>query len=147
MPNLSDRFTAEARDAWSFTQKEAAPSLISPEHLLLGLLRAEKGIAGTLLKELGIDLDAARTVVGANTSGKVGTIGKLGLTPTMKRVIEFAVLEAMQRGLEHVGTEQLLLGLLREEESTVTEVLAGAGLSREDVRQRLLEVMQSKWSS
>ncbi|HET8631858.1 MAG TPA: Clp protease N-terminal domain-containing protein, partial [Thermomicrobiales bacterium] len=119
MADKFDKFTERARRVLTLANEEAQRfnhHYIGTEHLLLGLLR-EGGVAGQVLTDLGVDLGAARRavefIIGRDTStGR----GEIGLTPRAKKVIEYAVDEARRLNHHYIGTEHLLLGLLREGE-------------------------------
>jgi hypothetical protein len=111
---------------------------VRTEHLLLGLVKEGSGVAARVLKDLGIDLHAVRREVeGIVRCGPddVVWIGKLPLTPYAKRVVWSAIEEARQLGHNYVGTEHLLLGLLREREGVAGQVLRKLGLELPPVRQ------------
>jgi ATP-dependent Clp protease ATP-binding subunit ClpC len=142
-----DRFTKRARRVLTLAQEEAQRlnhSYIGTEHLLLGLLREENGVAVRVLKELGVDSRRARDMVERTVGrGQHSMYGKLALTPRTKRVIELAVDEARRLGHHYIGTEHLLLGLVREGEGVAVDVLKGLGVSLEKVRTQTTKVMQT----
>lgn len=116
---------------------------IGTEHILLGLIKKRSGIAANVLKNLDIDLHKVRLEVEkiVQSGPDMVTMGKLPQTPKAKKVIEYAIEEA--RNLQHncVGTEHLLLGILRETEGVAAQALTNLGLRLEDVRQELLELL------
>ncbi len=118
---------------------------IGTEHLLLGLLREEKGVAGNVLTRLGVDLERARQAVeGVVGRGDQLVSGELGLTPRAKKVIELAVDEARRLHHHYVGTEHLLLGVLREGEGIGAGVLERFGLSLQEVRANIIQVLKEQ---
>ncbi len=146
MANKFDRFTKKARRVLSLAQEEAQAlnhGYIGTEHLLLGLVREGDGVAARVLRDLGVDLPKVRQAVEDIVGrGKRTTVGRIGLTPRTKRVIELAVEEARRLGHHYIGTEHLLLGLVREGNGIAADVLASLGVSLEAVRRRTLEVMR-----
>jgi ribosomal protein L37AE/L43A len=143
-----DRFTERARHAMRLAQEEAQRlqhNYIGTEHLLLGLLREEKGVAGNVLTRLGVDLERARQAVeGVVGRGDQLVSGELGLTPRAKKVIELAVDEARRLHHHYIGTEHLLLGLLREGEGIGAGVLERFGLSLQEVRANIIQVLKEQ---
>ena len=116
---------------------------IGTEHLLLGLLREGEGIAATVLSNLGLDLEAIRHAV-ENMVAQAGgtlTIGEIPFTSNAKRVLELSVDEARQLGHNYVGTEHLLLGLIREGEGVAAKVLMDMGVDRKKVRDETLKLL------
>jgi ATP-dependent Clp protease ATP-binding subunit ClpC len=148
MANKFDRFTKKARRVLSLANEEAQSlnhGYIGTEHLLLGLVREGDGVAARVLKDLGIDLPKVRAgvedIVGR---GKRATLGRIGLTPRTKRVIELAVDEARRLSHHYIGTEHLLLGLAREGNGIAADVLASLGVSLDQVRRRTQDVMKQE---
>src|SRR5260221_14349382 len=143
-----DRFTERARHAMRLAQEEAQRlqhNYIGTEHLLLGLLREEKGVAGNVLTRLGVDLERARQAVeGVVGRGDHLVSGEIGLTPRAKKVVGLAVNEAQRLHHHYIGTEHLLLGLLREGEGVGAGVLEHFGLSLQKVRANILQVLNEK---
>jgi hypothetical protein len=118
---------------------------IGTEHVLLGLLREEEGVAGQVLTRLGVDLERARQAVERTVvHGDRTTGGDIHLTPRSKMVIELAVDEARRLHHDFIGTEHLLLGLLREGEGIGAEVLKNFGLSLQVVRANIIQVLQGQ---
>ena len=140
-----DRFSERGRMVITLAEEEARAlnhSYIGTEHLLLGLIAEGQGIAGRALSALGVTLEGARAaVVTVVKRGDRSVGGRLELTPRTKKVLELAVGEA--RRLEHrfVGTEHLLLGLLREGEGIAAGVLEALGLDLERVRAEVLRLL------
>ncbi len=145
MADKFDRFTKRARRVLTLAQEEAQRlnhNYIGTEHLLLGLVREENGVAVRVLKELKIDLKQIRERVERTVGrGQRAMYGKLSLTPRTKRVIELAVDEARRLGHHYIGTEHLLLGLIREGEGVAVDVLRGLGVSLDKVRAQTARVM------
>ena len=134
------RFTKRARRVLTFAQEEARQmnhNYIGTEHLLLGLVREENGVAVRVLREMEIDPRQIReTIERVVGRGQRVPRGKLTLTPRTKRVIELAVDEARRLGHHYIGTEHLLLGIVREGEGVAVDVLKGLGVGLEDIRAR-----------
>jgi excisionase family DNA binding protein len=142
-----DRFTKRARHVLSLAQEEAQRlqhNYIGTEHLLLGLTREGEGIAGQVLSKLGIEAEQIRTSVEAiiGHGERVVPVGSMPLTPRTKEVIELAVDEAKRLKHRFVGTEHLLLGLIREGEGVAAKILESLGLQLEQVRTETLQVLQ-----
>ena len=118
-------------------------SSIGTEHLLLGLLREGEGVAAQVLSNLGIEIDQVRHAVEAIIGrGERIVLGEIGLTPRAKKVMELAVDEAHRLNHRFIGTEHLLLGLIREGEGIAADVLKGFGLQLEQVRTETLRVLR-----
>jgi ATP-dependent Clp protease ATP-binding subunit ClpC len=143
---MHDKFTERVRKVIFLAREEAARlqhGSIGTEHLLLGLLREGEGIAATVLSNLGLDLDAIRSAV-ENMVAQAGgtlTIGEIPFTSNAKRVLELSVDEARQLGHNYVGTEHLLLGLIREGEGVAAKVLMDMGVDRKKVRDATLKLL------
>jgi ATP-dependent Clp protease ATP-binding subunit ClpC len=140
-----DKFTNRARRALHLAQEEAQRlqhNYIGTEHLLLGLIREGEGVAAKVLNNLGIDLDKARSSVESIIGrGNRVVIGELGLTPRAKKVIELAVDEARHLHHHYLGTEHLLLGLVREGQGIGANVLESLGANLEKVRVQTMQVL------
>lgn len=143
--NRFDRFTKRARNVLALSQEEAQRlqhNYIGTEHLLLGLIREGEGVASRVLKNLGIEVEQVRqSVEGIIGTGERVVQGELALTPRTKKVIELAVDEARRLNHRFVGTEHLLLGLIREGEGMASEILKRMGLQLEQVRAETLQVL------
>ncbi len=143
---MNDKFTERVRKVIFLAREEASRlqhDSIGTEHLLLGLLREGEGIAATVLGNLGLDLDAIRQQVEnrvAHTGGTL-TIGEIPFTANARRVLELAVDEARQMGHNYVGTEHLLLGLIREGEGVAAKVLLDMGVDRKKIREETLKLL------
>jgi ATP-dependent Clp protease ATP-binding subunit ClpA len=141
---MFERFTDEARRVLVLAQEEARllkHNFIGSEHLLLGLIRQGDGVAAQALGSLGIRLEVVREEV-QETIGPAGrsTSGSPPFTPRAKRVLEMSLREALQLGHNYIGTEHILLGLVREGESVAAEVLVSLGADLSHVRQRVIEL-------
>ncbi len=147
-----DRFTKRARRVLTLAQEEALRlnhNYIGTEHLLLGLVREENGVAVKVLRELGVEpgqvIRAVERTVGR---GERAPFGKPTLAPRTKRVIELAVDEARLMGHHYIGTEHLLLGLVREGEGIAVNVLRGLGINLDRVRtQTARNILQNQTQS
>jgi ATP-dependent Clp protease ATP-binding subunit ClpC len=143
---MHDKFTERVRKVIFLAREEASRlqhDSIGTEHLLLGLLREGEGIAATVLNNLGLDLDVIRHAVEsmvAQTGGTL-TIGEIPFTSNAKRVLELAVDEARQLNHNYIGTEHLLLGLIREGEGVAAKVLTDMGVDRKKVRDETLKLL------
>src|SRR5438132_13153663 len=146
-----DRFTERARNVMQLAQEEAQRlqhNYIGTEHLLLGLLREGEGVAGQVLTHLGVELEHARRAV-EGIVGRRDRIagGEIGLTPRAKKVIELAVAEARRLNHLYIGTEHLLLGLLREGEGIGAGVLESLGVNLEKARRETVSVLSGSSSA
>src|SRR5215212_8406283 len=152
MSDKLDRFTKRARRVLTLAQEEALRlnhNYIGTEHLLLGLVREENGVAVKVLRELGVEpgqvIRAVERTVGR---GERPPFGKPTLAPRTKRVIELAVDEARLMGHHYIGTEHLLLGLVREGEGIAVNVLRGLGINLDRVRtQTARNILQNQTQS
>jgi ATP-dependent Clp protease ATP-binding subunit ClpA len=142
-----DKFTERARTVLVLSQEEAQQlnhDYIGTEHILLGLVREGDGVAARVLNNLGIELHKVRSAVEFIIGrGDRMVMGEIGLTPRAKRVIELAVDEARRLNHHYIGTEHLLLGLVREGEGIAAGVLESLGVSLEKVRAQVIEVLKS----
>jgi ATP-dependent Clp protease ATP-binding subunit ClpC len=144
---MFERFTDRARQTVVLAQEEArllSHNYIGTEHLLLGLLREGDGLAARSLRRLGIQLDRVRSdveqIIGRGTEAPPGHIP---FTPRSKKVLELALREALQLGHNYIGTEHILLGLVREGEGVAAQVLVRRGADLDRVRATVLaEVKQ-----
>ena len=138
MANRFDKFTERARKVLALAQEEAQRfhhSYIGPEHILLGLVREEDGVGAKVLINLSVELNRVRAAVEFIMGrGEGSGHGEIGLTTKAKRVIELAVDEARGFGHSYIGTEHLLIGLLREGEGIAAGVLESLGINLEKVR-------------
>lgn len=143
-----DQFTKRARKVLSLAQEEAQRlrhHSIGTEHLLLGLVREGEGVAGKVLIDLGVDLEKARKAVeGSLGRGTHIVLGEIGLTSQAKKVIELTIDEARHLNHSYIGTEHLLLGLLRRGEGSGSGVLESFGLSLQEVRAKTLQILNGR---
>ncbi len=141
MSDKLDKFTKRARRVLTYAQEEATRlnhNYIGTEHVLLGLIREEEGLAAKVLRDLGVDQARVRQVVEDIVGrGQAAAGTRLSLTPRTKRVIELAVDEARRMGHHYIGTEHLLLGLVREGDGIAVNVLKSLNVSPEKVRNQL----------
>lgn len=146
MPNKMERFTQRARRVLSLAQEEAERlrhHQIGTEHLLLGLMREEGGVAGRVLRDLGLDLRRVEELVSRlSTSEYRGGVAQLDLSPGTKKVLELAVDEARRMGHHYIGTEHLLLGLVRQQEGIALDVLRRLGVNPDEIRRQTSKVLQ-----
>ena len=142
-----DRFSDNARKVLMLAQDEAQRfkhNYIGTEHLLVGLVRVEEGVAARVLTGMNVDLSKVRTAVEFIIGqGDRPTVGEVGLTPRAKRVIELAIDEARRLRHEYVGTEHLLLGLVREGEGIAAGVLESLGVNLDRVRHQVLTELRA----
>jgi ATP-dependent Clp protease ATP-binding subunit ClpA len=140
-----DKFTERTRKVLSLAQEEAQRfnhNYIGTEHLLLGLVREGDGVAAKVLSNLGANLNTVRDKVELIIGrGDRIVLGDIGLTPRSKKVIELAVDEARRLNHHYVGTEHLLLGLVREGEGIAAGVLESLGVNLEKVRSQTIQVL------
>ena len=140
---MFERFTAPARQMVGFAQDEARlleHNYIGSEHLLLGLLRAEAGVAADVLKDLGITLERVRDAVPSGGSGAELTSGQLRLTPRAKKVLELALREAFAFRDGYITTAHILLALTRVGESRAARILFDLGADAEHIGGEVLRV-------
>ncbi|GAC1324916.1 MAG: ATP-dependent Clp protease ATP-binding subunit [Chloroflexota bacterium] len=146
-----DRFTERARKVLTLAQEEAQRfnhNYIGTEHLLLGLVREGEGVAAKVLSNLGVELTKVRSAVEFIIGrGERQVVGEIGLTPRAKKVIELAVDEARRLGHHYIGTEHLLLGLIREGEGIAAGVLESLGVNLEKVRSEVIKVLTQTGST
>src|SRR5580658_9064704 len=135
---MYERFTDRARKVMQLANQEAQRfnhEYIGTEHILLGLVKEGSGVAANLRK---IRLEVEKIV---QSGPDMVTMGKLPQTPRAKKVIEYSIEEARNLNHNYVGTEHLLLGLLREQEGVAAQVLINLGLKLEDVREEVLNLL------
>jgi len=135
---MFERFTDRGRRVIVLAQEESrllGHDHIGTEHLLLGLIAEEEGIAAAVLAELGIDLETARSAVEEVVGrGDEMARGHIPFTPRAKKALESSLREALDLNTDHIGTEHMLLGIVRDYEGAAAEVLAKHGASPEAVR-------------
>jgi ATP-dependent Clp protease ATP-binding subunit ClpC len=142
---LFERFTDRARRVLVLAQEEARllnHNFIGTEHILLGLIHEGEGVAAKALESLGISLEAVREKV-EETIGPAGssTTGSPPFTPRAKKVLELSLREALQLGHNYIGTEHMLLGLVREGEGVAAQVLVSLGADLSRVRQQVIQLL------
>lgn len=142
-----ERFTKRAREVLRLAQDEAKRlnhSYIGSEHLLIGLMREDGGVAGKVLRELGLETNRVRAVVERLSGGKSAStpFSKIELSPTTKRLLEYALEEAKRMQQHYVSTEHLLLGMVRQNDGVAIEVLRKFGVSPEQVRRQTRRVLR-----
>ncbi|NPV26961.1 MAG: ATP-dependent Clp protease ATP-binding subunit [Firmicutes bacterium] len=142
---MNGRFTERAQKVLFLSQEEARRlnhPAVGTEHLLLGLIREGEGVAAKALEMMGINLDRVRqAVLELIGSGEVQGNQEIGLTPRAKHVLELSFDEARRQGVNYVGTEHILLGLIREGEGVAARVLIGLGANLEQVRAQVLNLL------
>jgi ATP-dependent Clp protease ATP-binding subunit ClpA len=143
---MFDRFTDRARVVMALARKEAQRfnhDFIGTEHILLGLIGEGRGVAAHVLKNLGVEIDQIRREIEKNVQSgpPVVTMGQLPFTPRAKKVLELSMEEANELGHNYLGTEHLLLGLLRENDGVAARVLLDLGLKLEEVRNEVLDLL------
>ena len=140
-----ERFTQRARRVLSLAHEEAERmrhNYIGTEHLLLGLIREEGGVAGRVLRELDLDSERVKEMVERLTAASRPPAGRIELAPTTEQVLQFAIEEARRMGHHYIGTEHLLLGLVRQDEGVAVDVLKRMGVTPEQVRRQTRRVLQ-----
>lgn len=143
---MYERFTDRARKVMQLANQEAQRfnhEYIGTEHILLGLVKEGSGVAANVLKNLDVDLRKIRLEVEklVQSGPEMVTMGKLPQTPRAKKVIEYSMEEARNLNHNYVGTEHILLGLLREQEGVAAQVLMNLGLKLDDVREEVLNLL------
>jgi ATP-dependent Clp protease ATP-binding subunit ClpC len=145
-----ERFTQRARRVLSLAHQEAErmrQSYIGTEHLLLGLMKEEGGVAGRVLRELGLDATRMEEVIIRITGTGQTSTAKLDLSPGVQRALENAVEEARKMGHHYIGTEHLLLGLVQLGEGVALDVLRKMGVSSEQIRRQTRRVLDESSAS
>ena len=143
---MFDRFTDRARKVMNLGRQEAQRlnhDYIGTEHILLGLVQEGSGVAANVLRNLDIDLKKIRLELEkfVKSGSPTMTVGQLPFTPRAKRVLELSAEEANNLNHNYIGTEHLLLGLLREQEGYAARVLLSLGVKLEDVREEVMEIL------
>ncbi len=143
---MFERFTDRARRVVVLAQEEARMldhNYIGTEHLLLGLIHEGEGVAAKALESLGISLEAVRQQVEEIIGrGQQAPSGHIPFTPRAKKVLELSLREAMQLGHDYIGTEHILLGLIREGDGVAAQVLVKLGADLNRVRQQVIQLLQ-----
>ncbi|MCR4393634.1 MAG: NDP-hexose 4-ketoreductase, partial [Dehalococcoidales bacterium] len=146
MASRFEKFSERARRVLTLAQEEAQRfnhANIGPEHILLGIVGEPDGVAAKVLVNLGISLNKVRSAVEFIIGhGEASSRAEIGLSPGAKRVIELAIDEARYIGHNYIGTEHLLLGLLREGEGIAARVLDSLGVTLEKVRAEITRVQE-----
>jgi ATP-dependent Clp protease ATP-binding subunit ClpC len=142
---MFERFTDRARRVLVLAQEEARlqnHSFIGTEHILLGLIHEEEGIGAQALRRCGITIETARSAV-AETIGVAGgpPSGSPPFTPRAKKVLELALREALQLGHSYIGTEHLLLGVIREGEGVAATIIQDLGAELDQLRQEVMALL------
>jgi ATP-dependent Clp protease ATP-binding subunit ClpC len=148
---MFDKFTDRARKVMALAREEARRynhEYIGTEHILLGLVKEGSGVAATVLQNLDIELKKIRMEVEkiVQTGPDLVSVGQLPFTPKVKKVLEYAMEEAKNLGHNYIGTEHLLLGLLREHEGVAAQVLLNLGVRLEDVREEVINLLGAESS-
>src|SRR5690606_33171213 len=142
---MFERFTDRARRVVVLAQEEARMlnhNYIGTEHILLGLIHEGEGVAAKALDALGISLDAVRAQVQEIIGeGQQAPSGHIPFTPRAKKVLELSLREALQLGHNYIGTEHILLGLIREGEGVAAQVLGKLGADLNRVRQQVIQLV------
>ncbi len=143
---MFDRFTDRARKVMGLARQEATRfnhEYIGTEHVLLGLVKEGSGVAANVLKNMNVDLKKIRMEIEkiVKTGPNMVTMGQLPFTPRAKKVLELSLEEASNLGHNYIGTEHLLLGLIRENDGIAAQVLMNLGIKLEDVREEVLEFL------
>ncbi|MFI4881134.1 MAG: Clp protease N-terminal domain-containing protein, partial [Phycisphaerales bacterium JB064] len=149
---MFERFTDRARKVMGLANQEAQRlnhEYIGTEHILLGLVKEGSGVGANVLKNLDVDLRKVRLEVEklVKAGPEMVTMGKLPQTPRAKKVIEYAIEEARSLNHNYVGTEHLLLGLLREQDGVAAQVLRNLGLKLDEVREEVLNLLGASGES
>src|ERR1700691_4106036 len=142
---MFERFTDRARRVAVLAQEEARilhHDYIGTEHILLGLIREGEGVAAKALESLGISLEAVRQHVGEITGqSQQAPSGHIPFTPRVKKVLELSLREAQQLGHNYIGTEHILLGLIREDDGVAAQVLVKLGADPGRIRQQVIQLL------
>jgi len=142
---MFERFTDRARRVVVLAQEEARMlnhNYIGTEHILLGLIHEGEGVAAKSLESMGISLEAVRAQVEEIIGqGKQAPSGHIPFTPRAKKVLELSLREALQLGHNYIGTEHILLGLIREGEGVAAQVLVKLGADLNRVRQQVIQLL------
>ncbi|MEJ1112259.1 MULTISPECIES: P-loop NTPase fold protein [unclassified Kribbella] len=145
---MFERFTDRARTVVVLSQEEArglSHEHIGTEHILLGLIHEGEGVGAAVLERLGVSLETARSQVEEIVGrGEQAPGGHIPFTPRAKRVLEYALREALQLGHNYIGTEHILLGLIREGEGVAAQVLVKLGADLNSVRRQVIELLEDR---
>ena len=143
---MFDRFTDRAKKVMNFARQEAQRfnhEYLGTEHILLGLIKEGEGVAAHVLKNMGIDMTKIRMEIEkiVKTGPSMVTMGQLPFTQMAKKVLELSMEEASSLSHNYIGTEHLLLGLIKENEGIAAQVLTNLGVKLEDVREEVLDFL------
>ncbi|MDR4509257.1 MAG: ATP-dependent Clp protease ATP-binding subunit [Candidatus Brocadiaceae bacterium] len=146
---MFDRFTDRARKVMALAREEARRfnhEYIGTEHILLGLVKEGSGVASNVLQNLEVELKKIRLEIEkiVQSGTDLVSVGQLPFTPRVKKVLEYSMEEARALGHNYIGTEHLLLGLLREQEGVAAQVLLNMGVKLEDVREEVIGLLGSE---
>ncbi|MCF6147952.1 MAG: ATP-dependent Clp protease ATP-binding subunit [Candidatus Kuenenia sp.] len=146
---MFDRFTDRARKVMALAREEARRfnhEYIGTEHILLGLVKEGSGVAANVLQNLDIELKKIRLEIEkiVQSGSDLVSVGQLPFTPRVKKVLEYAMEEARAMGHNYIGTEHLLLGLLKEQEGVAAQVLLNLGVKPEEVREEVIGLLGSE---
>jgi ATP-dependent Clp protease ATP-binding subunit ClpC len=143
-----ERFTERARQVVVLAQDEARAlehNYIGTEHILLGLLREEEGLAARVLESLDITVEEVRAQVARIVGqGDEVTTGQIPFTPRAKKVLELALREALSLGHNYIGTEHILLGLVRENDGVAARILLDVGVGAQAIRDEVLGLLSNE---
>src|SRR6184192_2801600 len=147
-PPVFERFTERARQVVVLAQDEARAlrhNYIGTEHILLGLLREEEGLGARVLESLDVTLEEVRAQV-ARIVGEGDTVtpGQIPFTPRAKKVLELGLREALTLGHNYIGTEHLLLGLVRENEGVGARILLDFGADADKIRDQVIRMLSGE---
>lgn len=141
---IFERFTQRARRVIILAQEQARlfnHNFLGTEHILLGLAYEEEGVAGFVLRKLGVTPDELHAQIEDRVGSGVGPAGSPPFTPHAKKVLELSLREALQLGHNYIGTEHMLLGLIRDTESVGAQMLIEVGLDPEVVRKEVIQTL------
>ncbi len=142
---MFERFTERARQVVVLAQDEARGlkhNYIGTEHLLLGLLREEQGLAARVLESFGVTVEEVRFQVARIVGqGDQLTMGRIPFTPRTKKILELSLRESLSLGNNYIGTEHLLLGLARENEGVAARILVDFGVDAEKIRNEIVRML------
>ena len=145
---MFERFTDRARRVVVLAQEEARllnHNYIGTEHILLGLIHEGEGVASKALESLGVSLEAVRSQVEQVIGhGQTAPTGHIPFTPRAKKVLELSLREALQLGHNYIGTEHILLGVIREGEGVAAQVLVNLGAQLERTRHAVLQLLAGR---
>ncbi|GAG83551.1 unnamed protein product, partial [marine sediment metagenome] len=139
------RYTEKAKKAIMIAQEEAVNlnhDYIGTEHILIGLLKEEEGVASQVLKQFGVNVDkVVEEVERLVGKGEYQQVGEVTFTPRAKKVLELASQEASQLKNNHIGTEHILLGLIKEGSGVAVRILTDLGISLDNVYSEIMKVL------